>query len=435
MRSVTYVANNDITLLETGQQLFPAMIAAIDAARHDILFETYIFAEDAVARGIEAALIRAAGRGVKVRVLVDWFGTGHRACCRRAEAFAQAGVQYRVFNPWFKRGIARTHRKITVVDGEIAFVGGININDDMLCDYEPYRPLSAPRWDFAVQVRGPLLAQIHFEAQAQWMRAGRLDLLSRIELFRETRRTPPSENGRPMRAAFVVRDNLRNRRTIQRAYLQAIGQARKSVLLANPYFAPGRKFREALAQAARRGVKVTLLIGVGEFRMQDAVARSFYPKLLANPYFAPGRKFREALAQAARRGVQVTLLIGVGEFKMQDAVARSFYPKLLADGIDVVEYRKTQLHAKIAVVDDDWATVGSSNCDGLSLFLNQEANIVVKNAAFARAVRTHIERGIADGEVVRMEDFEGIGWVRRVRYEMAYLLYKLTMRIFAIGYA
>jgi cardiolipin synthase len=386
MRSVTYVANNDITLLETGQQLFPAMIEAIDAARHDVLFETYIFAEDDVARGIEAALIRAAGRGVKVRVLVDWFGTGHRACCRRAEAFAAAGVQYRVFNPWFKRGIARTHRKITVVDGETAFVGGININDDLLCDYEPYRPLSAPRWDFAVRVRGPLLAQIHFEAQAQWMRAGRLDLFSRIELFRETRRTPPTEGARPMRAAFVVRDNLRNRRTIQRAYLQAIGQARKSVLLANPYFAPGRKFREALAQAARRGVKVTLLIGVGEF-------------------------------------------------KMQDAVARSFYPKLLADGIHVVEYRKTQLHAKIAVVDDDWATVGSSNCDGLSLFVNQEANIVVKNAAFARAVRTHIERGIADGEVVRMEDFEGMGWVRRVRYEMAYLLYKLTMRIFAIGYA
>ena len=386
MRNVTYVANNDITLLETGQQLFPAMIAAIDAARHDILFETYIFAEDAVARGIEAALIRAAERGVKVRVLVDWFGTGHRACCRRAEAFASAGVQYRIFNPWFKRGIARTHRKITVVDGEVAFVGGININDDMLCDYEPHRPLSAPRWDFAVRVRGPLLAQIHFEAQAQWMRAGRLDLFSRIELFRETRRTPPSENGRPMRAAFVVRDNLRNRRTIQRAYLQAIGQARKSVLLANPYFAPGRKFREALAQAARRGVKVTLLIGVGEFKMQDAVARSFYPKLLVH-------------------------------------------------GIEVVEYRKTQLHAKIAVVDDDWATVGSSNCDGLSLFVNQEANIVVKNAAFAHAVRTHIERGIADGEIVRMEQFEGIGWVRRVRYEMAYLLYKLTMRIFAIGYA
>ncbi|WP_236422640.1 phospholipase D-like domain-containing protein, partial [Escherichia coli] len=109
-----------------------------------------------------------------------------------------------------------------------------------------------------------------------------------------------------------------NRSTIQKAYLQALGRARHSVLL-------------------------------------------------ATPYFAPGRKFRKALAHAARRGVQVTLLIGVGEFKIQDAVAHSFYPKLLLDGVRVVEYRKTQLHAKVAVVDDDWATVGSSNCDGLSL--------------------------------------------------------------------
>jgi cardiolipin synthase len=390
MRSVSYVANNDVTLLETGQQLFPAMIAAIDAARQDILFETYIFADDSVAQGIAQALMRAAGRGVKVRVLVDWFGTGERTCRRLGESFAAAGVQYRVFNRWFRRGIARTHRKITVVDRSLAFVGGININDDMLCDYDPERALPAPRWDFAVQVEGPLVEQIHFEAQAQWMRAGHLKLIHRMELFRairrETRRQPPAEGARPMRAAFVVRDNLRNRRTIQRAYLQAIGRARKSVLLANPYFAPGRKFRDALAQAAQRGVEVTLLIGVGEFRMQDAVARSFYPKLLAA-------------------------------------------------GIQVVEYRKTQLHAKIAVVDDDWATVGSSNCDGLSLFLNQEANIVVRNASFAQAVRTHIRGGIADGVVVRPEEFEGMGWVRRASYELAYLLYKLTMRVFAIGYA
>ena len=386
MRTVSYVANNDVTLLESGLQLFPAMIAAIDAAQHDILFETYIFAEDKVARGVEAALIRAAKRGVKVRVLVDWFGTGHRICCRRAEAFAEAGVHYRVFNPWFKRGITRTHRKIAVVDRGIAFVGGININDDMLCDYEPYRPLPAPRWDFAVQVKGPLVDQIHLEAQAQWTRAGHLNLVRRIGLFREMWRQPPSEGARPMRAAFVVRDNLRNRRTIQRAYLQAIGQARKSVLL-------------------------------------------------ANPYFAPGRKFREALAQAAKRGVEVTLLIGVGEFKLQDAVARSFYPKLLAAGIQVVEYRKTQLHAKIAVVDDDWATVGSSNCDGLSLFLNQEANVVVRDAGFARAVRAHILRGVADGVPIHPEEFAGIGWVRRACYGTAYFLYKLGMRIFAIGYA
>jgi cardiolipin synthase len=187
-----------------------------------------------------------------------------------------------------------------------------------------------------------------------------------------------------MQAGFVVRDNLRNRLTIQRAYLQALGRARKSVLL-------------------------------------------------ANPYFAPGRKFRRALAATAQRGVEVVLLIGVGELWMQDAVAHSFYPKLLEAGVKVVEYRKTQLHAKVAVIDDDWATVGSSNVDGLSLFLNQEANVVIKDAEFARALRRHIEDAIAEGVVIHPQDFEHVGRIRRFGYEVAYIVYRTLMRIFAVG--
>jgi cardiolipin synthase len=335
---------------------------------------------------VRNALILAALRGVKVRVLVGWIGTEHRPALRLGALFAEAGVQYRIFNPWCKRGIARSHRKISVIDREVAFVGGINVNDDWLCDHADNRRLPAPRWDFAVQVRGPLVGQIHHEAQGQWMRVGHMKLRRRIDLFREMRKQPPQSCENPARAAFVVRDNLRNRSTIQKAYLHALGHARRSVLLATPYFAPGRKFRKALAHAAQRGVEVTLLIGVGEFRIQDAVAHSFYPKLLA-------------------------------------------------DGIKVVEYRKTQLHAKVAVVDDDWATVGSSNCDGLSLFLNQEANVVVSDPVFAAAMREHIERGIADGVPIRAEEFAHIGWVKRAGYEIAYLLYKLTMRVFAIGYA
>jgi cardiolipin synthase len=139
------------------------------------------------------------------------------------------------------------------------------------------------------------------------------------------------------------------------------------------------------------------------------------------------------MALAAQRGVEVSLLIGVGEIWLQDMVARSFYPKLLDSGVKVIEYRKTQLHAKVAVIDDDWATVGSSNCDGLSLFLNQEANVVVRDATFARSMRAHIERGIADGVVIQREDFKQVGWVRRTGYEVAYFFYKLTMRIFTIG--
>lgn len=386
MRSVTYVANNDVTLLESGSTYFPALLAAIDAASVEILYETYIYAEDEQARAVTEALVRAAGRGVKVRVLADWFGTGNRIARALGVEFAAACVHYRMFNPWFRRGTARSHRKIAVIDRQLAFVGGINTNDDKLHDYAPHAPLPAPRWDFAVSVRGPLVEEIHREAQAQWLRAGHLPIVGRINLYRELRKQPPSQGERPMRAGFVVRDNLRNRRMIQRTYLQAIGQARRRVLMATPYFAPGRKFREALCRAAGRGVEVCLLIGVGEFRMQDAVASSFYPQLLAA-------------------------------------------------GVRIVEYRKTQLHAKVAVVDDDWATVGSSNCDGLSLFVNQEANVVVRDPGFAATLARQIERGVADGVGVCMDDLRQLGWVRRCGHEMAYLLYKLMMRVFAIGYA
>jgi cardiolipin synthase len=386
MHSVNYVGQNDVILLESGTALFPAMIAAIDAAQQDIHFETYIFALDETGIAVQAALNRAAQRGVKVRVVTDWFGTGAKPAKLLGIAFAESGVRYRVFNPWFQRGVTRTHRKIVVVDREVAFVGGININDDCLSDYAPHEPLPAPRWDFAVQVRGPLVAQIHRETQAQWARVGPLGIVKRVNLFREMRARPRTMGDAPMQAAFVVRDNLRNRRTIQRAYLQAMGRARSSVLL-------------------------------------------------ANPYFAPGRKFREALSHAARRGVDVRLLIGVGEFWLQDMVARSFYPKLLDCGVQVIEYRKTQLHAKVAVIDDDWSTVGSSNCDGLSLFLNQEANVVVKDAGFARTMRAHIERGIADGVPIHCDHFAHVGRFQRVGYEAAYFLYRFAMRIFTIGYA
>jgi cardiolipin synthase len=224
------------------------------------------------------------------------------------------------------------------------------------------------------------------EVQAQWARLGHMGLVNRIRLYRDMRKVDKASEDTPVLAAFVVRDNWRNRATIQRAYLQAIGRARNSIII-------------------------------------------------ANPYFAPGHKFRKALAAAAGRGVDVKLLIGVGEFKLQDAVAHSFYPKLLAAGVDVIEYRKTQLHAKVAVIDDDWATVGSSNVDGLSLFLNQEANIVVKDAGFARALRAQLEAGIADGVRVRREEFENLAWWRRLHYGAAYVFYKSVMRIFAIGYA
>ncbi len=386
LRAFQFLADNEVRLLYCGVEYFPALIAAIDAARFDVYFETYIYGDDETGDEVQAALLRAAARGVSVFLIVDWFGTGNAKVKKMQLALGQGGVHLRVFNPWFRRGITRTHRKICVVDREVGFVGGINTNDDWLCDYKPGSRLPAPRWDFAVQVRGPLVDRIHQEVQAQWARLGQMNIIRRIGLYREMRRRSKVVTDNPVAAAFVVRDNLRNRRTIQRAYLQALGKARHSVLL-------------------------------------------------ANPYFAPGRKLREALARAAARGVEVTLLIGTGEFKFQDAVANSFYPKLLASGVRVVEYRKTQLHAKVAVIDDHWATVGSSNCDGLSLFVNQEANVVVRDPVFAATLRRHIEYGISDGVEVRLDDFEHTNWWRRSRNGAAYMFYRFVMRIVDLGYA
>lgn len=384
MRSVNFTSQNTVTLLYCGTEFFPALIAAIDAAAAEVYLETYIFADDGIGHAVAQALKRAAARGCAVNVITDWHGTGRVTAGLLDAELHAAGVNHRAFNPWFHRGVARSHRKLCVVDRKCAFVGGLNINDDWQDDSDVSVRLPAPRWDFAVQVRGPLAEVIHEEARAQWVRLGKLPLMARLELFQELRSKRPTRSNLPVLAGLVVRDNLRNRRTIQRAYLQALGGARKRVLLANPYFAPGHKFRRALAAAAARGVEVTLLIGVGQFRLQDSVAHAFYPKLLKS-------------------------------------------------GVKVVEYRKTRLHAKVAVVDDDWATVGSSNCDGLSLFINHEANVVVRDAAFAHQLGDQIALAITEGVSVHLSDYVNTHWYKRVWYGFTYLVYRGLMRIVTFG--
>jgi len=380
MRAVSFIPDNRVALLHCGAEFFPALLAAIDGAASEIYLETYIFGTDAIATEVKAALGRAAARGVAVNVVTDWIGTGRTRTELLGQEFARDGIGYRVFNPWFRRGIARSHRKLCVVDQRLAFVGGINIIDDLQADDDSRQTLPLPRWDFAVQIEGPLVDAIHLEVEAQWFRLGNLKLRQRWELFRDARTQLVPAGEQPILAALLVRDNLRNRRTIQRAYLHALGHARKKVVF-------------------------------------------------ANPYFAPGRKLRRALEQAAARGVDVTLLLGVGQFKLQDAVARSFYPKLLKSGVKLVEYRKTQLHAKVAVVDDNWATIGSSNYDGLSLFVNQEANVVIRDPEFSNDLRARIERGIADGVAVDFADYAHIRWYKRVWYGFAFLVYETLIRV------
>lgn len=384
MRFVRITENNQIDLLRCGAELFPALTAAIDSAAQEVWLETYLFESDEAGRPIIEALIRAAKRGVSVHVTLDWAGTGRAQAAALASTFASAGVRCRVFNPWFMRGISRNHRKIVVVDGHLAFLGGINIIDDLRADHDSSVCLPAPRWDIAARIRGPLVAELHHAVREHWKKGVSLRerITNRIRNFR--RKSIHKAYTQPIVAGLVVSDNFHNRRTVYRAYLQALAVARSSVVLANPYFAPGRKLRNALVKAASRGVKVTLLLGVGQYHLQDAVAQSYYPQLLAA-------------------------------------------------GVGIFEYRKTQLHGKVAVVDDHWATFGSANHDGLSLFVNHEANVLVFDPDFSRVLRSEIELAVEDSVRICAGEYEASPWYRRIWNHFAALLYRNALRILSSG--
>lgn len=383
MKLVRFFANNHFTILQNGAAYFAAILHAIHSARKEIYLETYIFADDEVGNAVKNALKAAALRGVSVCVVLDWLGSGQAVCEQVAAELAEAGGECRVFNPWFTHGIARTHRKICVVDGVKAFVGGINIISDKKPDVDD--SVYEPCWDIALKIKGPLVLPIVQNMEVQWVRQGKMSLMSRLWTLRKMHKEEPTRIvGKQGVGGFIVRDNLLHRRTIQRAYLRAIGRAKKSIIMANPYFAPGRKLRRALALAAERGVEVKLLLGVGEFRMQDFVAQSFYPRLLK-------------------------------------------------DGVQLFEYQKAELHGKVAVVDDLFATVGSSNLDGLSLFLNQEANVVIKNHEFSCDLRARIEAAIDEAVPICAEAFSGRPWYKRFTYHVAYIFYRFLMRVVTLG--
>ncbi len=384
MSATSYSRSNHLSLLHRGAEFFPALIHAIDSASVEIYLETYIFAVDDTANQVRDALIRAASRGVMVYVLVDWLGTGKSSVALLQAALEPSGVHFVAFNPWFQRGIARTHRKIIVIDQRLAFLGGLNINDDLISDDGSGMRLPAPRWDFAVSIIGPLVDDVLAEVATQWKRQSSQTLRRRLGHIRQWYASRHSVQWQVAEAAIVVRDNLRNRVAIERQLLQALGRAHHSAVL-------------------------------------------------VTPYFAPGRKLRRAMLHAATRGVDITLLIGVGQFVMQDAVAQSFYPRFIQAGIRLVEYRATQLHAKAAVVDDAWATLGSSNFDGLSLFVNHEANIIVRDANFSMVLRDTIARGVAEGTIITAEDVARFSWLQRVGNRLAYLLYRAVLKIITAG--
>jgi cardiolipin synthase len=364
-REPVWTGGNEVTLLAGGDELFAALQHAVRGALHEVWLATYIFFHDDAARAVAQALIAAARRGVRVRVVVDGFGSKTSLPQLRAW-FAGSGVALVVFRPldrwtaYFQPGqLRRLHQKLVVVDDEIGII------DDR---YDLHHGRTdMPRLDFAVALRGPVVAPLAQTARALWTRAafgqewreellalarsaepvaGARALLQRLHILPRAVAHDPATLP-PVRAAFVVRDNLRQRRAIERSYI------------------------DALEQAERR---------------MDIVC----------PYFYPGAPFRQALRRAARRGVQVRLLLqGKLDYRFAGLAAQVLYDELLADGVRIFEYTPAFLHAKVALADDDWATLGSSNIDPLSLLLNLEANVVVRDADFNATLSRAFDAAVA----------------------------------------
>ncbi|MFI8740549.1 cardiolipin synthase ClsB [Stutzerimonas zhaodongensis] len=334
---------NRLQLLENGEEFFPAVFEAIAAAEKEVLLETFIFFKDKVGQELQQTLIAAAERGVSVNVTVDGYGSADLDG-DFAAAMARAGVRIHVFDPG-KRLLGkrinvfrRMHRKIVVIDGEFAFIGGINFSADHLGDFGP-----AAKQDYALRVEGPVVHDIHRFA---------LSAISPVQSGRRWwhRRMRTQSNGfvgvsrGEARALFVTRDNNDHRNDIEQHYLQAIRDARSRLLIANAYFFPGYRVLREIRNAARRGVRVRLILQ-GEPDM-------------------PIAKFG----------------------------ARMLYNYLMSDGVEIHEYCRRPLHGKVALADYEWSTVGSSNLDPLSLSLNLEANLIIRDHTFNRQLHENLDR-------------------------------------------
>jgi cardiolipin synthase len=324
---------NEVKLLVNGGAAYSSMLEAIEEAEDTINLETYIFASDATGRRFAAAISERAREGLEVNLLLDSLGSAGLDA-EIEEQLTRAGVRlawYRPLAPW-RQGWGwwrRDHKKILVVDGRVGFVGGMNIGDDYA------DPSAGGRgWrDTQARLRGPVVRQLQLAFMHTWRKAGGIELLQQ----RHLRDLGPQGEA----PAVILTNGLRRqRRQIHRAYLHALKRARDYIYITNPYFAPDIGIRRRLRSAARRGVDVRILLA--------------------------GESSDVLLATLA---------------------ARHTYARLLRCGVRIFEWLQPTIHAKTAVVDGAWATVGSCNLDMLSLRHNLESNVVVLGSHLACPLR------------------------------------------------
>lgn len=357
-------SGNRISLLDGGEEYFPRVFARIRGAAREVLIETFILADDKVGQALRDAMLAAAARGVRIDLTVDGYGSADLQPSFLTTLTA-AGVRIHIFDPQPRifgmrvNVFRRMHRKLVAIDGAVAFVGGINFSEDHLLEFGP-----EAKEDYAIEIEGPLAQDI------RELMVGSLPRLDRSGRLAERIGAVGT-----VVAKLITRDNRAHRRDIEKHYCDAVHAACHEVIIANAYFFPGFRLLRELRNAARRGVAVSVIVQ-------------------GNPDMAVVRW-----------------------------AAVSLYDYLLRAGVRLYEFCERPLHGKVAVVDDSWATIGSSNLDPLSLFLNLEANVVVDDSHVAGKLRRRLQIMMREScNQVHPGDDVRLALVRRIASVIAFHL-------------
>jgi cardiolipin synthase len=354
------VAGNRVKLLIDGPRTYEAVLAAIEAARDHIHIETYIFADDEVGQRFSQALIRKGEQGVKVRIIYDAVGS-LESSGTFFEQLAARGIETVAFQPLTPSKLwkvnNRDHRKLIVIDGAVAFTGGINISST-------YESASTSRpgpeagvaqgWrDTHVEIRGPVVKQLQALFLETWTRLGRQVDPAAPGLY-----PPLVETGDDLVQVVPSEGGDDSEFRIYEAYLTAIRKARDRIWISMAYFAPNRELREALVAAPGRGVDVRIIV--------------------------PGFTDSGAIYHASR----------------------ATYGELLEAGVQIYEHKEALLHAKTAVIDGVWSTVGSCNIDPRSFVHNNELNAVIVDGEFGRSMQRMFKNDLENSERIDPETWK-----------------------------
>ncbi|MCG2584457.1 cardiolipin synthase [Massilia sp. TS11] len=364
------IAGNQATLLFDGPQTMRAMLAAARAATDSINLESYIFDDDPIGRQFADVLIERQRAGVAVHVLVDAVGTlGTPASF--FERLRAAGVAVLVFNPLNPASRSgdwelnhRDHRKLMVVDGRIGFTGGINISktyaNSSLFRSRQRAPQGSLGWrDTHIQLSGPAVAALQWSFIDNWLRQEGGELAGR-DYF-------PALTPAGTQLVRVLATGPDSGHEIYKAFLLAIGAARRSIHITSAYFVPDARILAALAAAAQRGVDVRLI------------------------------------------------LPGVSDHSLVYHAGRASYAGLLAAGVHIAELKATVLHAKTAVIDGSWSTVGSANLDRRSFQHNYELNVIITDPGFGAQMEAAFREDAQLAVAITAADWAARPWLDRLK--------------------